>query len=266
MPYLVLPSHRLYYQIETAPKDRPWLVFCNSLGTDLSMWDPQVEALVRRFRILRYDRRGHGLSTAPDSPFTLDDLGNDLLHLLDALAIERTHFCGLSIGGLIGQWMGINAATRVNRIVVAATAPRIGTAQGWIERVDLVRSQGLKALVPGTRERWFSPEFAATAPSTVNHFLTVFAGTSLNAYVGCCIALADADLGNQIDQITNPFLAIAGVSDEVCTPQDINQLSLKVRAGRYCTLPGRHLISTESAQAFNKLLIDFLSIDCPEDS
>lgn len=265
MPYLVLPSHHLYYQVETATTDRPWLVFCNSLGTDLSMWDPQVENLARYFRILRYDRRGHGLSTAPNTPFTLDDLGNDLLRLLDALGIERTHFCGLSIGGLVGQWLGINAATRINKIVVAATAPKIGIAEAWRERVDLVRSQGLKALVPGTRERWFSPEFAAIAPITVNHFLTVFEATSLNAYVGCCIVLADADLRDQIAQIPNPLLAIAGESDSVCPPQEVTQLSLKVRAGRYCSLPGRHLVSTESAQKFNKLLIEFLGVDCPGD-
>lgn len=265
MPYLVLPSHRLYYQVESAAEDRPWLVFCNSLGTDLSMWDPQVENLARYFRILRYDRRGHGSSTAPNTLFTLDDLGHDLLRLLDALGIERTHFCGLSIGGLVGQWLGINAATRINKIVVAATAPRIGAADAWNERVDLVRSKGLKALVPGTRERWFSPQFAATTPTTVSHFLTVFEATSLEAYVGCCIALADADLGNQIEQIPNPLLAIAGVSDSVCPPQDVEQLSLKVRTGRYCSLPGRHLVSTESAQAFNKLLIEFLGVHCPED-
>ncbi|RKE79321.1 3-oxoadipate enol-lactonase [Rhizobium sp. AG855] len=257
MPYLILPSHRLHYQVENTATDRPWLVFCNSLGTDLSMWEPQVASLARHFRILRYDRRGHGLSTAPSTGCTLDELGNDLLQLLDALGIERTHFCGLSIGGLIGQWLGINAAKRIDKIVVAATAPKIGTAEAWSGRVDLVRSQGLKALLPGTRERWFSPEFAATAPVTVNHFLKVFEATSVDAYVGCCIALSNADLGDQIGQIPNQLLAIAGTSDSVCPPEDVNQLSLKVPAGQYCSLPGRHLVSTESAQAFNKLLVDF---------
>lgn len=261
MPYLVLPSHRLYYQIDNTATDRPWLVFCNSLGTDLSMWEPQVASLARYFRILRYDRRGHGLSTAPCTRFTLDELGNDLLQLLDALGIERTHFCGLSIGGLVGQWLGINAPTRINKIVVAATAPKIGTAEAWSERIDIVRSQGLKALLPGTRERWFSPEFAATAPITVNHFLAVFEATSVNGYIGCCIALAHADLGNQIERIHNPLLAIAGATDSVCTPQDVNRLSRKARAGRYCSLPGRHLVSAESAQAFNNLLIEFLGAD-----
>jgi 3-oxoadipate enol-lactonase len=258
MPYLVLPSHRLHYQLDNEASDRPWLVFCNSLGTDLSMWDPQVAGLAGHFRILRYDRRGHGLSSAPNASCTLDDLGRDVLALLDALEIERTHVCGLSLGGLVGQWLGIHAPKRIDKIAVAATAPRIGTAKAWQERMDVVRSEGLKALLPATRERWFSPEFASRSAATVDHFLTAFAATSVNGYLGCCIALAEADLGHRIERITNPLLAIAGATDPVCPPAELERLSQTVRDGHYCCLPGRHLVSTESAEAFNRVLSDFL--------
>src|SRR5690606_8939725 len=126
------PWRRLHYRIDG---DRgPWLTFCNSLGTDLHMWDAQARALSGSFRVLRYDRRGHGATPAPPAPYSLADLGGDVLELLDGLGIERTHFCGLSIGDLVGQWLGVHAGDRLDKLVVCATAAKIGTAKGWRER------------------------------------------------------------------------------------------------------------------------------------
>jgi len=150
MPYLELPHHRLHYRVDESHDEKPWLVFCNSLGTDLHMWDCQAEALEGQFRILRYDRRGHGLSSSPPPPFSMAELGRDVLHLMDSLGIERTHFCGLSIGGLLGQWLALHAAHRFDKIVLCATAARIGSAQSWTERMNAVSAHGLSPLLAGT--------------------------------------------------------------------------------------------------------------------
>ncbi len=258
MPILTLASHSLHYRIDGDGEGKPWLMFCNSLGTDLSMWDPQAEAFSRDYRVLRYDRRGHGLSSAPPPPYTLADLGQDVLALLDALAIRQTHFCGLSIGGLTGQWLGIHAGSRFGKIIVCATAARIGTAEGWASRMDAVRANGLAGLTAATAERWFTPEFNAAEPAAVAKVLGNFAATSIDGYVGCCSALAGADLRGDIGRIENPLLAISGADDPVCPPADLDAIAAGVAHGRHVSLPGRHIVNLESAAAFNATLSRFL--------
>lgn len=257
MPYLDQPTHRLHYRIDGQP-GAPWLLFCNSLGTDLTMWDRQVADLSNDFRILRYDRRGHGLSSAPPQPYTLAELGGDALALLDALQIERVHFCGLSIGGLIGQWLGIHASGRIGRLVVAATSARIGTREGWAARIEAVQRDGLAPLVAGTQERWFTEVFRQSDPVVVANILNHFVGTSIDGYVGCCAALAGADLRAEIDRIACPVLAISGTDDPVCPPADLEHIAGAVADGRHVSLPGRHLVNVESASAFSAIIRDFL--------
>ncbi|MBC9247675.1 3-oxoadipate enol-lactonase [Paracoccus sp. 11-3] len=258
MPYLTLPTHRLHYRIDGPAGDRPWLTLCNSLGTDMQMWDAQVEGLAREFRILRYDRRGHGLSSAPPPPYSLADLGADVLTLLDTLAIERTHFCGLSIGGLTAQWLAINAGARLDRIVVCATAARIGTPEGWDARIAEVQQNGLNAQLAATEERWFTPDFRQRRPKAVEAILTSFAATSTDGYLGACAALACADLRDGMDQITRPLLAISGADDPVCPPANLAAIAQGARDGRHLILPGRHIVNVESATRFNAALTDFL--------
>lgn len=267
MPYLDLPSHRLHYRIDGVETDgvgcgKPWLLFCNSLGTDLTMWDAQIPALARDFRILRHDTRGHGLSGTPPGRYDLADLGGDVIALLDALAIPRLHVCGLSIGGLTGQWLGLHAAARVDRLALCATAARIGSAEGWAARIRAVARDGLGALVDATARRWFSPGFAAAQPHAVAAILNGFAATPVEGYLGCCAALAEADLTAQSGGIARPVLAVSGADDPVCPPVALEALARAVRHGRHRMLPGRHLVSVESAPAFNALLRDFL-IEAP---
>lgn len=259
MPYLDLPTHRLHYRIDGAAGKKPWLTFCNSLGTDLHMWDAQVASLSQDFRILRYDRRGHGRSGAPVPPYGLADLGGDVIALWDALSIRRSHFCGLSIGGLTGQWLGIHAGARLGRMVLCATAARIGTAESWHARIGEVRANGLGGLVPATAERWFTPGFRATHPATVKAILDGFAATSVDGYVGCCAALAGADLRDRLPQIANPLLAISGDDDPVCPPAELAMIAKAVRCGRHLSLPGRHIVNRESAPRFDIALKDFLT-------
>lgn len=258
MPYLDLPSHRLHYRIDGDDSAAPWLVFCNSLGTDLHMWDAQVAVLSRHFRILRYNRRGHGQSSTPPPPYSLADLGGDVIALLDAREIERAHFCGLSIGGLTGQWLGINAGQRFNKIVLCATAAKIGTAEGWAARMNDVRTNGLTALTAATSERWFTPAFEAAKPGVVGAVLESFVATSLDGYAGCCAALAGADLREEIEQIANPLLAFSGDDDPVCPPSDLEYIAARVQQGRHLSLRGRHIVNVEASQAFNAALLGFL--------
>lgn len=264
MAYLERASHRLHYRIDGgASDDKPWLMFCNSLGTDMQMWDAQIEALAVRYRILRYDRRGHGRSSAAPAPYCLDDLGGDALALLDALGIERTHFCGLSIGGLTGQWLGVHAGKRLDKVVLCATAAKIGTAEGWAERIEAVKTEGLGALAPATAERWFSPQFNASHALAVAAVLKSFVATSLDGYLGCCAALAAADLRNDLWRIGNPLLAISGQGDPVCPPSELEQIAAGAPRGRHVSLPGRHIVNIESASLFNAALLEFLSGEAP---
>jgi 3-oxoadipate enol-lactonase len=259
MPHLDLPTHRLHYRIDGAAEDKPWLTFCNSLGTDLQMWDAQIADLSEDFRILRYDRRGHGLSGTPTPPYALADLGADVIALWDALSITRSHFCGLSIGGLTGQWLAVHAAPRLDRVILCATAARIGTADSWTARIADVRANGLSGLVPATAERWFTPGFRAARPAVVEAILDSFAATSANGYIGCCAALAGADLRGDLPRIAAPVLAISGNDDPVCPPADLAAIAGGVPDGRHLSLPGRHIVNVESAASFNAAVRDFLT-------
>ncbi|WP_374298367.1 3-oxoadipate enol-lactonase [Paracoccus sp. (in: a-proteobacteria)] len=258
MPYLDLPTHRVHYRIDGADGDKPWLTFCNSLGTDLRMWDAQVADLAQDFRILRHDRRGHGRSGTPQPPYGLADLGGDVIALWDALSIARSHFCGLSIGGLTGQWLGIHAGPRLDRLVVCATAARIGTAESWTARIDEVRANGLGSLVPATADRWFTPAFRKAQPAAVDAILGSFAATSIDGYAGCCAALAGADLRGDLARIAVPVLAISGDDDPVCPPADLEAIAGGVQDGRHVSLPGRHIVNRESPSRFNAVLREFL--------
>jgi len=261
MGYLDLNTHRLHYRVDGGANGpgRPWLMFCNSLGTDLHMWDAQIPDLSQAFRILRYDRRGHGLSSAPSGPYTIEDLGQDALALMKSMNIDRVHYCGLSIGGLTAQWLSIHAADRLATLTVCSTASRIGTADSWIARIDAVREGGLMPLIPATAERWFSPAFLGENTAVTTEILKGFSATSPEAYIGCCAALATADLSGDLSKISTPLLAISGRDDPVCPPGDLRNIADQVQRGSHLSLPGRHIVNLESARAFNAALFDFLA-------
>jgi 3-oxoadipate enol-lactonase len=253
MPFLELESHRLHYRTD-GPVGAPWLTFCNSLGTDLHMWDRQVDALSATFRILRYDRRGHGQSSAPPGQYSVAELGADVLALWDHLGVERSHFCGLSIGGLTGQWLGVHAGARLQTLTVAATAAKIGTVENWNARIAQVQRDGLLPLREGTAERWFTPAFAQAKPAVVEDILQRFVATRVTGYIGCCHAVATADFRDLLGRITVPTLAIAGDDDPVCPPADLDAIAQGVADGRSIAVPGRHICNIESADAFTAAL------------
>lgn len=249
---------RLHYRTD-GRADAPWLLFCNSLGTDLTMWDRQIAALGEHFHLLRYDRRGHGRSATPAGPYSMETLGRDVLGLLDALGIARTHFCGLSIGGLVGQWLALHAPQRLERLVLCSTAAKIGTGDGWRARIGQVREHGMASIAEGTVSRWFGPSFAAAQPAAVADILARLQQTEVEGYAGCCAALIDADFRAALGRIDVPTLALAGRDDPVTTPDDLRALAAGVVDGRYADVAGRHICNMESAGPFDDLLIRFLT-------
>src|SRR5215472_8956405 len=163
MPFAESNGARFNYQFD-GPAEAPVLVLSNSLGTNLSMWDPQMPAITTRFRVLRYDTRGHGPSSVTPGPYSVTQLGRDVIGLLDTVGVECGHFCGLSMGGMTGMWLGVYAPDRINRLVLCNTAAKIGTAETWTARLEMVPAQGMSAVAATQAQRWFTPKFIAASP------------------------------------------------------------------------------------------------------
>lgn len=258
MPIIRIDGIELYYQVEGDPA-RPALLFSNSLGTDLSMWDAQAAALAGDFHVIRYDTRGHGRSTTGREAVTLGRLGRDVLALLDRLDVERAHFCGISMGGMTGQWLGIHASHRFDRIVLANTAARIGTAEAWHMRAGQVRREGMAGVAEGAAGRWFTPGFVASDGVTVNRMTGRLREQSPEGYAGCCDALALADLRESTGAIPNPVLVIAGRHDPVTTVEDAERLGAGIRHARVTVLDASHISNIEAPAAFTGVLREFLA-------
>ena len=264
MTMLTHGTVRLNYRIDGAD-DAPPLLLSNSLGTDFGMWSPQLPLLTTRFRVIRYDTRGHGGSSLPDGPYTLDQLGDDVLALLDHLQIERTHFCGLSMGGLTGLWLAVHAPQRIDRLVLANTGARIGTAALWNGRIDALRPRGTAPLpddlVDAVVERWFTARHRSVAPATVEPVRRMLVETSSAGYAANCAAIRDADLRADLAAIDLPTLVIAGTHDP-STPASLGRaIADAIPDARYVEFDSAHLSNIEQAGAFNAALLGFLTDD-----
>lgn len=258
MPFLVLDEVRLHYEL-SGPAGAPVLLFSNSLGTNLNMWEAQRAALEKDFRILRYDKRGHGTSSVPPAPYKLDQLGQDVLGLLDGLQLDRVNFCGLSIGGLTGMWLAIYAPQRLRKLVLCNTGARIGSVEMWNARIESVRKGGTKSLAPAAVERFFSPEFRARSPQAVATAQSVLSEIATEGYIGCCAALRDADLRERIAGIHVSTLVITGSKDNATPPSLGQELRDHIPAAQYVELPAAHLSAIEAAVEFNAAMGKFLS-------
>ena len=257
MPHLAVPGASLHYRIDGAP-DAPAVLLSNSLGSTLSMWDAQVASLVPHYRVVRYDSRGHGDSEVPSGPYTIDDLGRDAVGVLDALHIERANFCGLSLGGMVGMWLGVNAPERVTSLVLANTSALFGPASMWTERIEIVRSQGLAPIAEGVLQRWFTPSFRASSPSTVERCRRMLLGTPPEGYASCCAAIRDMNQVDALSLIRKPTLVIVGDHDPSTPPAHGELIADHIAGAKLLRLPTAHLSNIEAAPAFNDALLEFL--------
>nr|WP_292965606.1 3-oxoadipate enol-lactonase [Novosphingobium sp. UBA1939] len=244
---------------EDGAADAPVVILSNSLGTALEMWAPQVAALSASFRVLRYDTRGHGRSDVPGGAYGLDRLGRDVLDLMDALGIARAHFCGLSLGGMTGQWLGVHAPDRFDRLVLANTAAYMGPPAGWQSRIAAVLDGGMEVMTSALLERWFTPEFRAAAPGIIAPVREGLLETSPAGYAGCCAAIRDMDMRPVIGLIDLPTLVIAGARDPATPPADAEVLAARIAGSQLVTLDAAHLSNIEQSAAFNAALLDFVS-------
>jgi 3-oxoadipate enol-lactonase / 4-carboxymuconolactone decarboxylase len=248
-------SIAVHHRIE-GPEDAPVLMFANSLGTSLEMWDAQAAALADRHRVLRFDTRGHGRSPVPDGPYTVADLAGDALALLDRLGIEQVSFCGLSLGGAIGMTLAAHAPERLERLVLCCTALEFAPAEQWLERAATVRAEGMEAIAPAAMERWFTP----AAPSElVARYDAMLRSQPVAGYAACCEAVAAFDARGTLGGIRIPVLTIAGDDDPVTPPAKLDAIAAEVPGARQYVVAGaRHLAQAERAATFTRVLASFL--------
>ena len=258
MPFFTNNGARLHFRLDGKP-GLPLLVLGNSLGTDLFMWDRQVEPLTQRFRLLRYDVRGHGASDVVRGDATLDQLGAEVLALADHVGARQFAFCGLSLGGLIGQWLGVNAGDRVGKLVLANAAPHLPPPDGWTSRMKLARDEGMGALVELVMPRFFSQPYRDRDEPFFHSMRTSFTATSGEGYAACCAAIRDADFRTSLPRIEAPTLVISGALD-AATPHEAfgAQLVAGVPGARSVILEAGHISNVEQPEAFSRALLDFL--------
>ena len=250
----------LKYRVD-GPRDAPWLTLSNSLATNLSLWDAQVAELASTYRVLRYDTRGHGGSDAPDGPYTLAMLCDDVLGLLDALGIETTHFVGISLGGMTALELALALPDRVDRIAVCdsrADAPP-AFANSWDERLAIAAEKGMEGLVEATLARWFSEGFLAQDPPALTAVGDMIRGTSLAGYIGCIHALQKLDLLPRLGGVTVPTLFVSGADDMATPPQAMRAMHAAVLGSQFVLIdPAGHLSNVENPDDFMAALAPFL--------
>jgi 3-oxoadipate enol-lactonase/4-carboxymuconolactone decarboxylase len=222
------------------------------------MWDPQVAALSDSFRILRYDHRGHGQSSATPGPYTIETLARDVVALLDALKIARVHFCGLSLGGMVGMWLGASAPDRVEKLILANTSAQLGPPENWNSRITAVRQSGMQSISDAVLGRWFTPAFREAAPQSVSAIRQTLVSTPPEGYCSCCAAIRDMDLRSALPTIHAPTLVINGTHDPATPPAMGQQIAAAIPGAVVTELPAAHLSNIEAADGFNAALREFL--------
>lgn len=248
---------RLAYEL-SGPDEAPVVVLSNSLGTDHHLWDAQIGVLEPHYRVLRYDTRGHGASDVPPGEYAIARLGQDVLSLMDHVGVRRAHVCGISIGGLTALWLGVHATDRVDRLVLANTAARIGSEASWTDRMRLVEADGLAALAEVTMTRWFTARFRESSPATVARTRATLLATSRAGYLGCCAALKEADLRADAGCVRAETLVITGTHDVATPPEDGAWLAGAIPGAALVELDAAHLSNVECAQAFTERVEEFL--------
>ncbi len=240
------------------PQDAPALLLSNSLGTTTAMWDPQVAALSERFRVVRYDHRGHGGSPVPPGPYSLDDLGADALALLDRLGIERAQVAGVSLGGMVGMWLAIHAPERVDRVVLCCTSPMLAEDHDWPDRAARVRAGGPEAVADAVVGRWFTDGWVAANPERAAEMRAMLCATPAEGYAGCCDAIGAMDQRDGLRAVRAPTLVVAGAHDQATRPVHAERIAALVPGARLEVVDAAHLANIEVDEEVTTLMLAHL--------
>lgn len=247
------------HHVVSGRSDGPVVVLSNSLGATHRMWDANLAALEERFRVVRYDTRGHGESPVPDGPYSIDDLADDVIALLDELGVERAHFIGLSLGGMTGMRLAARNPERIDRFVALCTGPHLEPSSAWHDRAATVREHGTQAVAEAVVARWFTPGFLEANPEEKAACEATVAGTPAEGYAGCCEVIATMDLRGDLPAITAPTLAIAGADDPATPPPHLAAIADGVRGGRLLVVPeSAHLANAEQPGTITPAITEFL--------
>jgi len=248
----------LHHQVIGKP-DAPALVFNNSLGSDFRIWQEVAPAFADRFRVVLYDKRGHGLSDAPPAPYRMDDHTDDLLALLDGLKIESAALVGLSVGGMIAQRAALRAPERVEALVLCCTAAKIGTPELWAERISAVETGGIEPIVENVLQRWFTPDFRETRKDDVAGWRNMLVRMPTHGYAGTCAAIRDADLTADAGRIAAPTLCVAGGQDGSTPPDVVRGTASLIPGARFELIEGcGHIPCVEKPAILTQLIQNHL--------
>jgi 3-oxoadipate enol-lactonase len=248
----------LYVRID-GQETAPALMLSNSLGTDLHMWDEQAPEWAKRFRVVRYDRRGHGRSGLGDAPHTMETLGRDALAIMDALGLEKVNWCGLSMGGMVGQWLAANAPHRVDRLILSNTSAYFPDKKRWNDRIDTVREKGLASIADALMNIWFSASFRAEAPETVARMKAMLTATPVEGYLASCEAVRDMDHRELLPKIKAPTLVIAGQHDQTTPLEAAKYIHAHIPGAELAVLDTAHIANVERPDLYNDTVLRFLA-------
>jgi 3-oxoadipate enol-lactonase len=258
MPFVSSSGARIAYDVH-GDAGAPPLLFLNSIGATRALWDRQRRAFEGAYRVVLYDARGHGQSDVPPGPYTIAQLAQDALAILDGEQLAAAQVCGLSLGGITALWLAVHAPERVRSLVLANTGARIGSVDFWIERMTLVRNSGMAAVADAALPRWFTPPFHAREPQIVAQFRAMIESTPVEGYLGCSAALRDEDLRDAVPSVRCPVLAIAGTQDRSTPPELLELVHERLPGSRLVRLDAGHISNVEQEAAFNAALSTFFA-------
>lgn len=258
MPTAESDGVHLHYEISGCG-GAPILVLVNSLGSNLNMWNKVLPAFENRFHVLRADLRGHGKSDVAGDAFTIEQLGRDVLRLMDEMGAEKASICGVSLGGLIGLWIGIHVPDRLNRLILANTAARIGSREMWEQRIETVKTVGMEALSTATPERWFTLAYRNNHPSEMERIRGMIATTDPQGYAACCTVLQETDLRTDAARVKAPSLIITGTHDPATPPANGRMLHTAIQHSSYVELNASHMSAWECGDEFARAVVEHLT-------
>jgi len=248
---------QLHVQVE-GPANAPALILCNSLGTNLHMWDEQAKTWAQHFKLVRYDRRGHGKSGVPKGPYTMERLGRDVLAVADSQGIKKFNWCGLSMGGMVGQWLGANAPDRVEKLVLSNTHYYYAEKQPWHDRIKFVEDKGVAPLADAMMERWFTKPFRDSGAPGAAKIKAMFLETKPDGFIACSQAVRDMDFRESTPRITAPTLVIVGAKDPATLPEWGAEIQKMIKGAQLVSLDAAHISNVEQPKAYTDAVMKFL--------